>query len=748
MAKEASSGAKATRAITDGNQRRDVSFGGIRDNESYLLGPGQTAIEVPPGVPRAFIVVPGIQHETVAAPIGAVSTSASSFGSTLLLNTSSDGPASAFDSDPKSSWVASAKNDSIGQWISITFKHPVNLSTIYVTPLVGTSAQPTVSRVTISTQKGSVSRYLPATSHQVRLTVASGSSKYLKVTIDAVRPVEQTPGGIVLGAGITHISIPGVSFQESMKVPDDEAAAFAGRNRNSQVIAFSRPLTNANLSLGSSNTDDPYMARAFHIPKSMNAVISGYAVPVPGQELEQTLDTFPQTFGPLQISASSWLGSLPRFRPENLIDHSGAPWIAGTADRHPTIVLRFSKPTIVSSILLQPTQLASRPAEVSIVSSSGDRPDLKVSDGGLVTFRPLITTTLTIRFVKFTQILSLSPLSGVAMTMPVGLAAVSVAGLHADAVIPRYPAAPVKFGCGQGPAVIVDGQSVKTTATGTLSNLLDLTPLKFTTCTSTVHLAAGTHVIESQLASSSKSLFEITSLVASDPSQVQSTSKLDHRIARVESWSTTSRSVAVTSGPATYLVLAQNYNAGWVATLAGRRLPPIRIDGWQQGYLIPAGSAGVVSLSMASDRLFRILLVLGALFLVVLVALALFPSRRVERDPCEPRRLPNHWLLLTAEAIILLLIGGPLFLVALPMLFLARRWGGDLMAVISFAAFLVGGIAAAWQPAAVDTASSGALGPVAQVAAVTALAALLSAVTVESRNRKRHDGADEHQLRL
>ena len=43
------------------------------------------------------------------------------------------------------------------------------------------------------------------------------------MTIAAVRPFPTLPnGGIELGAGIIDIAIPGVSFQQQMKVPDDE----------------------------------------------------------------------------------------------------------------------------------------------------------------------------------------------------------------------------------------------------------------------------------------------------------------------------------------------------------------------------------------------------------------------------------------------------------------------------------------------------------------------------------------------
>ena len=81
LAKAVAASPEATWAITDGNQRRYLSLGGIRNNESYLLSAGQELPGAPAGVPAAYTVVPGVPHQTVEAPIGAKSVSASSFGS-------------------------------------------------------------------------------------------------------------------------------------------------------------------------------------------------------------------------------------------------------------------------------------------------------------------------------------------------------------------------------------------------------------------------------------------------------------------------------------------------------------------------------------------------------------------------------------------------------------------------------------------------------------------------------------------
>jgi arabinofuranan 3-O-arabinosyltransferase len=725
---------RATWAITDGNQLRDVGFGGIRNNVSYLLGPGQTAIPRPGGVPRAFIVVPGTQHETIEAPIGAASVSASSFGATPLFSQPSAGPASAFDGLSKSGWTADAANDSVGQWVSIRFTHPKYLSSIHITPVIGSAQQPTVRYVKITTDRGSVVRYLPVTNHPVRLTVAPGITRDLKITIESVRAAsEPARGGIILSAGISDIQVPGINFRENMKVPDDESRAFSAAHSAPPIITFTRPLTNANLSLGISATDDPYMARTFSIPRTMTAVISGTAVPVPGGQLESALSLIPQASGPLEVSANAWLGSLPRFRPENLIDGTNSPWIAALGDDHPELTLTFDRPIILNSMTLTPTPLASRPTQVLITDGHGYRAVVRVPDNGRISFPAVATDKLTVHITRARKLVTPSPFSGVQMTVPPGLSSIRVPGIPADKVIPRYVTQPIKFPCGTGPELELDGKRIPTTVNGTLGDLLNLEPMNFSTCgTTSVRLAAGSHQFETQDPSNSTALFEVNSVAIYHPQNDFLTSS-SGRSVRIDTWGPEYRTVSVDSGPTTVLVVAQNYNAGWDATLGNKALVPVRIDGWEQGYIVPAGSGGVIHLTMAPDRLFRFLLLFGGMLLIVLFAMALVRGKTSSMSPLRSRQSPPPWVVLIAEGIILFAIAGALCIIAIPIWILTMRLGRVFAALTALVAFLAAGIAAALHPAALhaSSAGAGALGPFAQFATVIALSAVLSSLAID-----------------
>jgi arabinofuranan 3-O-arabinosyltransferase len=84
------------------------------------------------------------------------------------------------------------------------------------------------------------------------------------------------------------------------------------------------------------------------------------------------------------------------------------------------------------------------------------------------------------------------------------------------------------------------------------------------------------------------------------------------------------------------LVVPENQNDGWTATLSGVRLTPIRLDGWQQAWIVPAGKGGLVTLSFGPQRTFVVGLVAGLLAAILVVVAAFW--RRQPVMAAVPRR--------------------------------------------------------------------------------------------------------------
>jgi arabinofuranan 3-O-arabinosyltransferase len=86
----------------------------------------------------------------------------------------------------------------------------------------------------------------------------------------------------------------------------------------------------------------------------------------------------------------------------------------------------------------------------------------------------------------------------------------------------------------------------------------------------------------------------------------------------------------------------ENFNPGWQAVLNGQPLQPVRIDGWKQAWVLPAGTAGVVTLTYPPESVYRdaVLGGLVALALVILAALAV-PRRRARPPLAWTARRPG-----------------------------------------------------------------------------------------------------------
>jgi arabinofuranan 3-O-arabinosyltransferase len=115
----------------------------------------------------------------------------------------------------------------------------------------------------------------------------------------------------------------------------------------------------------------------------------------------------------------------------------------------------------------------------------------------------------------------------------------------------------------------------------------------------------------------------------------------------VVSWRDGDRAVRVGAGPSSLVWMHENTNPGWKATLDGRRLEPLVVDGWQQGFALPAGDGGNLRITFGPQSSYAAALVTGlvtALLLLVLTVAA-FPFRRSGLlGPERPRRrLPTPW---------------------------------------------------------------------------------------------------------
>jgi len=740
-------------AVTDGQRRADTLFGQVNSNVSYTY----TATETNPAgdqfggagaPPRQLLPVPAAGHQTVAVLSGAASVTVSSYGS-WLADTEQEDPASAFDGNPATAWTEGSAQRPAGQWIQIDFDGQMNLpASVGIRLLDDSQGREIASRLRVSTAAGSTTTTMATTGATQPLHVVPGRTSWLRITITAAQRV----GLGRPGAGISDVLIPGVRVTRLLQPAEDPA----GRQAASTVFSFHQQVPTP-FSFADPAAVPP-MARTYTLasPTAMRVRASALALPGPG--LDKLLDKIsPPGPGVLQVSAASTPGALPAQFPVSLINGTGgAPWIADTTN--PVIHLSWHGQRRISSLIVQPASSGvSTPQTVKITSPRGTR-QAAIGFAGLVTFkRPLVTDRIDVSFPRVQQA-TLVNQAGQVARLPLGLSRLSVPALAKLRVVAPDERAKFTLACGRGPALTIDGQAYPTSVSGTIGQLSRFFPLRVRLCApdGTLNFGAGRHT----LTTTAPATFAVTdvNLTSTGPAATSTAATTATRAVTVRSWQPDQRQLRVGPGEASYLEVHQNYNQGWTATLDEKTLTPVRLDGWQQGFVLPAGPGGTVALSFRPAASYHLALVGSLAAIVALLVLTgwSFLRRGTGSQPdgsppdqggaalAVPVRAWQAWLGLLGVTALLFVVSGPMAL-AVPVLaglgwLVARRWASlPVLAMLAFAGMAVSGLLAALRPT--GSGLLGTFGAPAEACALVALAAaLVPAVPVRRASKPRPFG--------
>ncbi|KAA9149717.1 DUF3367 domain-containing protein [Amycolatopsis acidicola] len=718
-----SSGRADTQVLTDGNRRQDTTFGLVNHNESYTYTEtGTNPADDPHGgggeAPRQLLASNGDQ--TVAQLSGATDVTASSYGSWLWELPQYD-PVNAFDGNPDTAWTQGRADSGEGQWLQIRLDHRQTLPVSVPIQLLSDSAfRPVITRVVTTTEAGSATTDLRATSDTQQLRVPPGSTSWLRVTI------EQTTGGVTGGpaAGIREITIPGTEVTRYLRVP----GVSGGARHN--VVSLHRD-TVSPLPLGESQPE-PELARTFTTATAQDMTVSATATAVPGAGLNALLDQYRTGASGLAVTATSTWGGLPQYRVANAADGDWrTAWLAGAPN--PTLRLSWTGTRSIGELTIVPAGgLSTMPTTLRVQGADGTRevtvpntsttPVPAIAD---VKFDPLTTDYLDISFPTLTSASSYDPLVGAAAPLLVGIGDIGSPALADLTAKPLPDDTPVSLPCGSGPPLTVDGTEYQTSAETTLGDLAGFRPITVAVCTSdgTVPLSAGRHTLTSSSTTGALAITDLTLASGTAP-----TTATPARSVHVSAWGAENRQLTIGAGAESFVEVHETYNSGWTATMNGVRLTPVQLDGWQQGFVVPAGADGTITLSFTPATAYRAALIASGIGVVVLVLGALIRGRRRKLTPVPDQGRATKaglWVALAAVTGLLVIVGG-VVAVVVPVLaglaFLRPRW----LPVIAGLAMLGAGVCAVVGVALHGVATGyGALGGPAQVFALAALAAAL-----------------------
>jgi arabinofuranan 3-O-arabinosyltransferase len=257
------------------------------------------------------------------------------------------------------------------------------------------------------------------------------------------------------------------------------------------------------------------------------------------------------------------------------------------------------------------------PHDIVVDAGSSRWAGVLPADGRIRFDPPTLATSITVRVRTSTLRNTTSSVNLKTRLLPVGISEI---GVDTGAPIASLPErAPVVLGCDSGLALGVDGVAHPLQVTASRADVLAGVPVEATPCDALpVDLAAGTHRVS--LPATRRTLpVSITLSRNGDSLNVAAPSAGS---AEVRTWGSTERSVRVDAVAPALLIVRENANSGWRATIGGHRLAPARVDGWQQAFVVPAGTHGVVSLSYGPQRPFAIGLIIGLLCVAGVLALA------------------------------------------------------------------------------------------------------------------------------
>ncbi|MGW7196521.1 alpha-(1-_3)-arabinofuranosyltransferase domain-containing protein [Streptomyces chryseus] len=729
------------KAVADGLRRADTRFGLVNNNTSYTYTPDERnhsgSLQNPGEKPRQILPSEGTGHQTTAHLRGATSVTASSSGNWLFHLPQYD-PVNAFDGNPDTAWAEGSPGKPTGQWLKVDFSGPTDIpASIQLTPLPGDSMRAAPTRVRIETDRGSAESPLQTNGLPQAVKAPAGEASWMKITVLAAQ--QARPG--LTGAGFSEVSIPDVQVTRMLALPADAKRTDAAAT----VYSLHRGTDAGGLSPVSAEVG---LHRQFSTQEAGEYKVSARAVAVPGDPLDALLDrSAPGSKNRLTASADSTSRNGMSLSARNLVDGDlTTAWIAG--DR-PVVHLTWPKKEKVDEIVLAPAGGVSTRPEQVLISSPHGAATADVDENGRVRFPEIETNRLDITVSRTAPLTVHNPVADAQLQLPVGLSEVHVPALADLRVPPAKPSARFSLPCGEGPDLAVGGVLHKTKASGAVRDLTERRPVTVALCAGkekdgTLNLPAGKQEVEAGDAGP-LAITDVT-LTQGTPQKIAGAAE---REASVTRWTDDKRSVSVSagSGEATYLHTYENANDGWKATLDGTELESVRLDGWQQAWVIPAGASGTVDLAFEPSGPYRAALIGGVLALAALAALAFVGRRRnagaADEEWPEPAA-PGMLLGTLALTAVVAVAAGPLALVV-PVLAVAARFRPAVLVPTAAVAMGAAGIVAAMGAGEPAADGQGAFSAFAQVLALVALsAALVTAVTPASAaaGRKSAGGGD------
>lgn len=596
---------REAQVVGDGYRLRERSFGRIQDAESNVMAPGDDyhGDRVVPNYPGALGSRPvAARYEGIA---GVDASSSRAWTSSLGAVHPENAPWSAIDGDPSTYWRPSPFQDAVGQWWAVDLGERRRVGTVSVTEPSGEQDTEHVGRWQVVAD--GVAHPLETDPFTGRGSVAVGAS-VREIRVEALAAPRRTAT-----IGLAEVGIEGVSPERTLVVPE------AATEGPPDLLFAARPETRACVLTFLGPDCDRFRARA---AEEATGIDRTFVLEEPGLFAVRGLvvgRSRPGTVALLQplagvvATGSSWLSQDPAVSPRMAHDGNDATsWVADPRDPEPSLDIDLGEErTLRRLVVSPPAGVAVRPDRAVLTAETADGTEVREVDlRGFGGFEPVRARKVTITFSR-----RVAAIGGV----PLGVGEVRMEG--ARVAVPFDGGGPTGAVCGLGPELVVDGEVLDTSVEGLLGDVVAAGQLAVQPCDEDgpISLDAGEHRIELRSTEQFQPVGLTLDAVGGGAAAEREPDR--SRDVRLVSSADTRVRLEVGAGEEAVLSAPHNVNAGWVATVDGRELERITVDGWAQGWVLPADVAGEVSLDYAPQRGYLVGL-LGGLVLLALVLLA------------------------------------------------------------------------------------------------------------------------------
>ena len=657
--------------LTDDMKRREKNFSAVRWNESATLGPSDGYRLV--GHEHAHRVVHdqsrwNTTQVWTAGVVGAFASSSEAFADALPPLSIGQHPGAALDRDRSTKWASARHLDARGQWWQVDFDGLREVNQVFLR-LGLDSVEVSKLRLSLGGQSVRVDAPAPGSARTYDLALPPGRT--LRVTA-AGRDL-RLPGSFSL----TGVRVDGDFRPQrvlSLPVPDDRYpvdVVALSRDPERRSCATVDEAVTCSPALNAPGEDGDTLARLLRVSTSdeydVDATVSLRRRASAGRSLLRQLGLAPL--------APTSPGRDVATAPVAMVDGNPATtWVADGDFPDLGLVLPERKPLRTISMTVNDAAAASRPTRL-LVTAGTRRAVVPLDASGEGKLPGWTGRRLKLRVLSTERAFRVEGTSFV--EAPAGVSELLINGRSPA----RTQGGNVVFPCGTGPTLRIGERTLRTEVTATPAELVRGAEVGLRSCDGdTVGLTGEPTEV---LATPTPALRVDSVTMTRRDAEPESVEPVE--VSRDSEGMPTSVAVGNRDGD-TLLTLPQNVNDGWTARLDGKALTRQRVDGWKQGWVLPAGGAGRVHLEYSPGQLFTVLLAVGGVGVLVVVLCAL---------PLTLRRRP------TSEDLAALVPGRPGVLDAVVVLVaggLLAGWIGLVGSMVAVAAGLLVRERGVWGP--------------------------------------------------